>query len=86
MGQYKNIYFTFLGLTLNKHLGWADHVNKPSNKICKVIRMKKLKFQLPHDILLSICNSLILSQLNLILSTCLGLYESKEIFIKVLVF
>ena len=26
--------FNFWGLTFNKHLGWADHVNKLSNKIC----------------------------------------------------
>ena len=57
--------FNFLGLTFNKHLGWADHVNKLSNKICKIIGiMNKLKFQLPQNILLTIYNSLILSQLN----------------------
>ena len=55
----------FVGLTFNKHLGWADHVNKLSNKICKVIGiMNNLKFQLPYIIPLAIYNSLILSQLN----------------------
>ena len=27
--------FNFLGLTFNKHLGWADHVNKLSKKYVK---------------------------------------------------
>ena len=71
--------FNFLGLTFNKHLGWADHVNKLSNKICKIIGiMNKIKFQLPQNILLTIYNSLILSQLNYCL---LGWgYESKHLY------
>ena len=49
--------FIFLGLTFNKHLGWADHVSKLSNKICEIIGiMNKLKFQLPQNILLTIYN------------------------------
>ena len=71
--------FIFLGLTFNKHLGWADHVNKLSNKICKIIGiMNKLKFQLPQNILLAIYNSLILSQLNYCLLAW-G-YESKHLY------
>ena len=55
--------FNFGGLIFNKHLGWADHVNRLSNKICRIIGiMNKLKFQLPQNILLTIYNSLILSQ------------------------
>ena len=71
--------FNFLGLTFNKHLGWADHVNKLSSKICKIIGiMNKLQFQLPQNILLTIYNSLILSQLNYCL---LGWgYESKHLY------
>ena len=71
--------FNFLGLTFNKHLGWADHVSKLSNKICKIIGiMNKLKFQLPQNILLTIYISLILSQLNYCL---LGWgYESKHLY------
>ena len=55
--------FNFLRLALNKHLGWADHVNKISYKISyQVIEiMKKLKFQLPQNIVLALYNSLILS-------------------------
>ena len=71
--------FNFLGLTFNKHLGWADHVNKLSNKICKIIGiMNKLKFQLPQNILLAIYNSLILSQPNYCLLAW-G-YESKHLY------
>ena len=68
-----------MGLTFNKHLGRADHVNKLSNKICEIIGiMNKLKFQLPQNILLTIYNSLILSQLNYCL---LGWgYESKHLY------
>ena len=37
--------FNFEGLIFNKHLGWADHVNRLSNKICRIIGiMNKLKF------------------------------------------
>ena len=71
--------FNFFGLIFNKHLGWADHVNKLSNKICKIIGiMNKLKFQLPQNILLTIYNSLILSHLNY----CLLVwgYESKHLY------
>ena len=71
--------FNFLRLTFNKHLGWADHVNKLSNKICKIIGIiNKLKFQLPQNILLTIYNSLILSQLNYCLLAW-G-YESKHVY------
>ena len=71
--------FNFWGLIFNKHLGWADHVNKLSNIICKIIGiMNKLKFQLPQNILLTIYNSLILSQLNYCLLAW-G-YESKHLY------
>ena len=53
--------------------------NKLSNKICEFIGiMNKLKFQLPQNILLTIYNSLILSQLN----NCLLAwgYESKHLY------
>ena len=71
--------FHFFELTFNKHLGWADHVNKLSNKICKFIGiMNKLKFQPPQTILLTIYNSLILSQLNYCLLAW-G-YESKHLY------
>ena len=71
--------FNFWGLTLNKHLCLADHVNKLSNKICKIIEiMNKLKFQLPQNILLTIYISIILFQLNCCLLAC-G-YESKHLY------
>ena len=71
--------FNFWGLTFNKHLGKADHVNKLSNKICKIIGiMNKLKFQLPQNISLTIYNSLIISQLNFCLLAW-G-YDSKHLY------
>ena len=71
--------FIFLGFTFNKHLGWADHVNKFSNKICKIIGiMNKLKFRLPQNMLLTINNSLILSHLHYCLLAW-G-YESKHLY------
>ena len=57
----------------------ADHNNKLSNKICKIIGiMNKLKCQLPQNILLTIYNSLILSQPNYCLLAW-G-YESKHLY------
>ena len=69
----------FWGLTFINHLGWADHVNKLSNKICKIIGIiNKLKSQLSQNILFTIYNSLILSQLNYCLLA--WSYESRHLY------
>ena len=71
--------FNFLGLTFNKHLGSANHVNKLLNKICKIIGIiNKLKFQLTQNIFLTIYNSLVLSQPNY--SILAWGYESKLLY------
>ena len=57
--------FVFLGLVLNKHLSWKDHINRTANKISKVIGiMYKLKHVFPQEALLAIYRSLILPHLN----------------------
>jgi hypothetical protein len=57
--------FNFLGLTLDEHLTWNEHVNKISNKISREIGvLNKLKNYLPLSIMKLIYNSLIQSHLN----------------------
>ncbi len=57
--------FNFLGLTLNKHLNWKNHINKISNKVSNNMGiLNKLKHFLPLKCLILIYNSLILSHLN----------------------
>ncbi len=64
--QIERVYeFNFLGLTINEHLNWRDHIDKISNKISKTIGiLNKLKHFLPKQAKLHIYNSLILSHLN----------------------
>ncbi len=57
--------FNFLGLTINEHLNWKDHIDKISNKISKTMEiLYKLKHFLPKKAKLHIYNSLILSHIN----------------------
>ena len=57
--------FVFLGVTINKHLNWSNHVDKTANKISKTIGMlNNLKKTLPSNILRILYNSLILPHLN----------------------
>ena len=57
--------FNFLGLTLNEHIDWSDHIAKIANKISRTIGiLKKLKNILPSSILFIMYNSLILPQLH----------------------
>jgi hypothetical protein len=56
--------FNFLGITIDKHLSWKDHIIKISQKISKTTAvMNKLKNFLPNTILQTIYNSLILPHL-----------------------
>ena len=54
--------FVFLGLVLNKHLSWKDHINRTANKVIGI--MYKLKHVFPQEALLAIYRSLILPHLN----------------------
>ena len=57
--------FNYLGIQLNEHLTWKNHVNKIANKISRSIRiLNKLKRCLPQDTLYLLYNSLVLSHLN----------------------
>ena len=57
--------FAFLGLTLDTHLSWNNHIQKIASKISQTIGiMNKLKVFLPSDILQIIYNSLILPRFN----------------------
>lgn len=57
--------FTYLGITLDKHLSWKLHVQKVGQKISKVnCVLAKLKKTLPAYILKVIYNSLVACHLN----------------------
>ena len=57
--------FNFLGIVINEHLTWTDHIAHISQKINPVVALiSRLKNQLPITILKMIYNSLILSRLH----------------------
>ena len=57
--------FNFLGITINKHLNWSNHIDNLSAKICKTIGvLNSLKHVLPTNIKRTIYNSLIVCHLN----------------------
>ena len=71
--------FNYLGLMLNKHLNWKQHITKIANTISKTIGIiNKLKYELPENTLLTLYNSLILPHLNYC-KLAWG-YDSKRIY------
>ena len=57
--------FNFLGLTIDQHMSWNNHINKISVKITKTIGiLSRLKRFLPQKILLMIYNSLIMPHIQ----------------------
>lgn len=57
--------FNFLGIILNEHLTWTDHIAHLAQKINPVVGLlHRLKHQLPINTLKLIYNSLILSRLH----------------------
>ena len=57
--------FNFLGITINKHLNWTNHVDALAFKISKTIGvLSSLKHILSINILRTIDNSLIVCHLN----------------------
>ena len=57
--------FVFLGITLNKHLTWNNHVTRITNKIARTVGMiNNLKKILPFNILHVLYNCLVLPHLN----------------------
>ena len=58
-------YVKFLGITIDKHLSWGQHINNVSSSIAKGIGiLYKLKKFLPEHSLLMIYNALILPYIN----------------------
>ena len=58
-------HFNFLGLTINKHLKWDNHISKISCKISRAIGvLHRLKRILPFNILLLLYNTLSLPHIN----------------------
>ena len=57
--------FNYLGITIDKHMSWQDHINNIANKISKYIGIiNKLKKYVSPKTLLLMYNSFILSSLN----------------------
>ena len=57
--------FNFLGIVINEHLNWTDHITHIANKINPIVGLlHRLKYQLPTHILKMIYNSLILSRFH----------------------
>jgi len=55
----------FLGVYINKHLNWADHIHQLEIKISKTCGfLSKLKYLLPQSVLLTIYNTLCLPYLQ----------------------
>ena len=53
--------FSFLGLTLDKHISWKPHVQKIANKISRIIGiLRRLENILPTPVLITLYNTLIL--------------------------
>ena len=57
--------FNFLGIVLDKHLNWNEHLGSVRKKISKISGVIcRLKHFLPQNILLTLYNSLVLPHLN----------------------
>ena len=51
----------FLGVHMNEHLSWVNHINHVENKISKTCGiLTQLKYYLPQSVLLQIYNALLL--------------------------
>ena len=67
--------FNFLGVIIDKNITWKNNLNKVSNKkVRRIGIMNKLKFTLPHNILINIYNSLIIPHINY----CILLWGSEN--------
>ena len=57
--------FNFLGLTINKHLNWKNHIDKLACKISRSIGIiRKIKQFVPQHVLVNLYNSLVLPHIN----------------------
>ena len=57
--------FNFLGITIDKHLTWEEHINLIANKISRTVGViNRLKKYIPENALLTIYNTPIIPHLN----------------------
>ncbi len=57
--------FNFLGLILNENLSWKNQCDKISNSISKSVGdINRLKYYILKDIIIMLCNSIIVSHMN----------------------
>ena len=57
--------FNYLGIILNEHLAWRNHIEMVANKIPKITGvLNRLRYVYPLQILLSLYNTLIMSHIN----------------------
>ena len=57
--------FNFLGITIDKHLTWREHIHLIANKISRIVGViNRLKNYIPQNVLLTIYNTLIIPHLN----------------------
>ena len=71
--------FNFLGVILHSHMTWNKHINHISMKIARSIGiLYRLRNVYPESVLITIYNTLILPQFNIV-SYCGGLLSKKTI-------
>ena len=57
--------FNFLGITIDKHLTWKEHIHLIANKISRTVGViNRLKNYIPQNVLFTIYNTLIMPHLN----------------------
>ena len=57
--------FYFLGITIDKHLTWKEHIHLIANKISRTVGViNRFKKYIPENALLTIYNTLIIPHLN----------------------
>ena len=62
--------FSFLGVILDEHLSWKEHVNMVTNKLSKISGvLNRLKYVFPKQILINLYKSLFTPHLNLLWGT-----------------
>ena len=71
----------FLGLLIDPHLSWKDHINHLCNKLSRIVGvLYRVRFQLPSKILLTLYNSLIFSAIsycNIVWGNTFSTYVNK---------
>ena len=74
----------FLGVILDEHLTWPDHILMIKNKVCKLVAIiNSLKWKLPTGILRNLYNSFVLPYLTYCTTVWAGVSSNrlKRIFL-----